>query len=68
MPNKNTPSKLNLNTKIVLAIVGGIVIIMSAQMSRYRFFSQTDIYNYIIPVIIGVILISPFVIYWIKSK
>jgi hypothetical protein len=41
---------------------------MTAEMSKYRFFGTSDIYNYLFPLLIGVILILPFVIYLIKSK
>lgn len=55
------------HVKTLLAIVGGLIIIISANVSQFGFFSQTDIYNYLIPAAVGVLLILPFVIDRYKS-
>lgn len=68
MSDNKKPSKQNFYPRIWLAISGGIIIIISAQLSHYRFISQTDIYNYLIPVGIGVLLILPLIFYFLRSK
>jgi len=68
--NKPQKKYTNLSFKIwfVLAIIGIVIIMMTAEMSKYRYFGESDIYNYLVPLAIGAIFVLPLIIYLIKSR
>ena len=66
-PNKKHKTLL-FKIFFVLAIVGVIIIMMTAEMSKYRYFGESDIFNYVAPLVIGVIFVLPFIIHLIKSR
>lgn len=68
MSKPEKPYNLNFKIKLVLAIIGSIIIIMSSKMSRHIYFNQDEIYNHLIYSVIGLILIIPLVLFMIKSK
>ncbi|MBS3738864.1 hypothetical protein [Mesohalobacter halotolerans] len=68
MSDNKKLSKEKLYPKIWLAVFGGIIIIVSAKMSHYRFYSEIEIYNYLIPTGVGLLFLLPLFFYFIKPK
>ncbi|GGE21340.1 hypothetical protein GCM10010831_22970 [Psychroflexus salis] len=59
-----TPS----TTKIILGVSGLIIVIMSGNLSKFRYFNNIEIYIYVFFLIVGILLVLPLVVNLFKSK
>ena len=59
-----TPS----TTKIILGVIGLIIVIMSGNLSKFRYFNNIEIYIYVFFLIVGILLVLPLVIHLFKFK
>jgi len=59
-----TPS----TTKIILGVIGLIIVIMSGNLSKFRYFNNIEIYIYVFFLIVGILLVLPLVVNLFKSK
>jgi len=68
MKQKSVFDKISPSFWLVLAIIGFVIIILTGRMTYYSTFDDYDIYNLLLFLGIGIVLMIPLFAYIIKKR